>query len=271
MIPLDYAALRFARHTMPESAVAWLRSHKIFLVPGLETRQPERAVERYVAYLVARGVHLEGKRVMVLGYGGSFGVGIGLLRRGADHVTLVDPFVEPDMHLNRRLLQEAPEYLRESNGRIEPASSRLEIAEGGGCELAARKESAFDLILSSSVLEHVEGLSRLVACLRQLTAEDGTGLHFVDMRDHFFKYPFEMLCESDWVWRSLLEPRTKLNRNRVWDYEQRFSGPFENVSIDIMESDPEAFEQVRHRVRPKFLSDDPARDAATKIAIFCST
>lgn len=271
MIPLDYAALRFARHTMPESAVAWFRKHKIFLVPGLETRQPEQAVERYVAHLARRHIHLAGKRVMILGYGGSFGVGIGLLRRGAQQVTLVDPFVEPDLELNQRYLQEAPEYLRESNGRIETVSNQLEIADGGACELAQRTNVHFDLILSSSVLEHVDGLPQLCACLRRLTAEGGAGLHFVDMRDHFFKYPFEMLCESDWVWRALLEPRTKLNRNRIWDYEGRFSSSFENVSVEILESEPDAYAIVRHRIRPRYLSPDPIRNAATKIAIFCST
>lgn len=112
------------------------------------------------------------------------------------------------------------------------------------------------------------GLGRLVECLRALTAEQGVGLHFVDLRDHFFKYPFEMLCHSDRTWHSLLEPRTRLNRKRLWDYEGLFSAHFRRVSIEILESDPQALLKVKRRIRPEFLRGDLERDSVCKIAIF---
>jgi hypothetical protein len=34
-----------------------------------------------------------------------------------------------------------------------------------------------------------------------LTRPDGLHLHFVDLRDHFLKYPFEVLCYSEGVWK----------------------------------------------------------------------
>jgi SAM-dependent methyltransferase len=270
MMPLDYAALRMARRLMPEAVVAWLRNHRLFLVPGLETRKPAAAVDRYVEYLTRANVRLPGKRVMLLGYGGSFGVGIGLLRRGAKHVTLVDPYVSPSRLENERFLTEAPNYVHEVSGRIEVNEQWLSIQEGEVCQLAQTLEPEFDLVLSSSVLEHVIGLERLLECLRSLTAARGVGLHFVDLRDHFFKYPFEMLCHSDRIWRLLLEPRTRLNRKRLWEYEELFSTHFEQVSIEIINSDPQALAQARLRILPKYLSGDPSRDSACKIAVFCA-
>lgn len=271
MIPFDYAALRLARRLMPEPAVAWLRSQRMFMIPGLETREPALAVERYVEHLARRGASLQEKRVMILGYGGSFGVGIGLLRRGARHVTLVDPFVAPERQKNERYLTKAPEYVREVEGEIRPDPDRMMVRSVDACALAANEEAEFDLILSSSVLEHVTELERLVGCLRELTVEDGAGLHIVDLRDHFFKHPFEMLCHSRRVWQGLLEPPTRLNRVRLWEYEELFEADFARVEIEILESDPESLARVEHRIRPEYLSGDRVQDAATKIAIFSST
>ncbi len=270
MIPLDYAALRLGRRLLPERAVEWLRSRQVFLVPGLETRQPERAVERYIQHLKDCGVDLRDKRVMVLGYGGSFGVAIGLLRRGAEHITLVDPYAAPDRRENERYLTQYPDYVREVDGEIQAAPQWLSVRRVNACALADEALARFDLILSSSVLEHVVEPGRLIACLRALTADGGAGFHFVDLRDHYFQYPFEMLCYSEGVWRRLLEPPTRLNRLRLWEYEELFKRSFPRAEVRIMESDPEALAQVKPRVRPEYLSGDPVRDAATKITVFCS-
>lgn len=270
VIPLDYAALRLARRLLPERLVGWLRARRLFLVPGLETRAPDQAVARATEQLQRYQVDLADKRAMVLGYGGSFGVGIGLLRRGARQVTMVDPYVNPDDGQNERFLTEAPEFVRAVDEGIRPADERLNVRSVDACQLAREPAARFDVILSSSVLEHVVGLERLLGCLRQLTAPGGVGLHFVDLRDHFFKYPFEMLCHSDRVWRGLLEPTTRLNRLRLWQYEDLFEQNFARVELQILESEPEALARVAHRIRPEFLSGDPARDAATRLAIFCS-
>lgn len=268
MIPLDYAALRLARRLTPEPAVDWLRAQRMFMVPGLETREPERAVARYVDHLERNEFSLQDKRVMVLGYGGSFGVGVELLRRGARHVTLVDPFVAPERHKNERYLTEAPEFVREVEGEIRPDPERMTVRRADACALASEHGSQFDLILSSSVLEHVTELERLVGCLRQLTAQGGAGLHIVDLRDHYFKHPFEMLCHSRRIWQWFLEPPTRLNRVRLWEYEQLFDEAFPHSEVKILDSAPEKLAQMEHRVRPEFLSGDPKRDAAGKIAIF---
>lgn len=270
MTPIDYAVMRLTRRLLPEQVVSWFKARRLFLVPGLETRLPGQAVDRYLGVLANAGADIEGRKVLVLGYGGSFGVGIELLRRGARHVSLLDPYARPSRVENERFLTTAPEYVSESKGRIVVDGERLSILDEDACSLADRIRGEFDVVLSSSVLEHVVQLESLVGCLRRLTSQDGVGGHIVDLRDHYFKYPFEMLCYSDRTWTQLLEPSTRLSRNRLWDYEATFSKYFRQVSIDVLESDPEELARVKDRIRPKFLSGDERRDCATKIAVYCA-
>ena len=54
-----------------------------------------------------------------------------------------------------------------------------------------------DLVLSNSVLEHVQDVDATIKALAALTDSNGMQIHFIDLRDHYFKYPFEMLCYSD--------------------------------------------------------------------------
>jgi hypothetical protein len=61
------------------------------------------------------------------------------------------------------------------------------------------------------------------------------------MRDHFFKYPFEMRCYSEKSWRRFLNPGSNLNRLRVWDYVRLFSSRFSRVIIHVRYSDLPVF------------------------------
>jgi hypothetical protein len=127
-----------------------------------------------------------------------------------------------------------------------------------------------DLVLSNSVLEHVEDLGGMVEELARVTAPGGQHFHFVDLRDHFFRHPFEMLCYSEQTWRRFLNPGSNLNRLRAWDYERLFSSRFSPVIVQVRDSDLPAFRAVRARIRPEFLSGDEHRDAITYILLRAS-
>jgi hypothetical protein len=113
-------------------------------------------------------------------------------------------------------------------------------------------------------------MEEAVMQLAAATAPGGQHFHFVDLRDHFFRYPFEMLCYSEQVWRSFLNPGSNLNRLRVWDYERLFSSRFQQVSVKVRSSDLPAFRATRARIRPEFLSADDERNAVTEILIQAS-
>jgi hypothetical protein len=182
---------------------------------------------------------------------------------------LVDPYAEL-APLRASLAAANSPFLMTSSSRSVPAPEWLTVIHaplgrylsGGGCPV--------DLVLSNSVLEHVEDMAGVVEELARVTAPGGQHFHFVDLRDHFFRHPFEMLCYSERTWRRFLNPGSNLNRLRVWDYERLFSSRFRAVTVQVRDSDPPAFRAVRRRIRPEFLSGDEDRDAITYILLRAS-
>jgi hypothetical protein len=124
-----------------------------------------------------------------------------------------------------------------------------------------------DLIVSNSVLEHVDGAEISIGALAQLTEVNGLHIHFVDLRDHFFKYPFEMLTYSEVDWRRWLNPTSNHNRLRLWDYRRIFGTYFNGVEIELLQRDEAAFDKVQPRIRPEFVSANAVENAATLIMI----
>jgi hypothetical protein len=270
MIPLDYLALRLMRRLLPRGAMRWALRQRLGAVPGMETRSPLAAADRYVHALRAAGRGLEGKTILVFGYGGYFGLGVELLRRGARHVVLCDPYAEPARAANRELAEQAAPYLRLAGGEAVADPAWITPVPEDIRSFVRRANTLVDLVLSSSVLEHLSEPKAIVAALASATASDGLQLHFVDLRDHYFRRPFEMLCHSPEVWRRFLNPPSHLNRLRVWDYERLFRAHFAEVRWEALSSDVEGLRQARRRIRREFLSGDEALDAVTRIALWAA-
>jgi hypothetical protein len=227
---LNYLLPRLARHFLPERLTRFLLQRGWIIRPGLETREPERAVERYVNVLAAHGVSLAGKRVMVFGYGGRFALGVELLRRGATHVVLCDRYTPPNPRRNRELLPAAETYLLERQGQVLPRPEFITLNQDDIRAAAERRLfPAVDLVLSASV--------------------------------------FEMLTLSERAWRGWLNPTSNLNRFRLGDYRGVFEKIFPQVEITILERDEAAFAHTRRRVRPEFVSGDEKTDSVTQIQI----
>jgi hypothetical protein len=92
-------------------------------------------------------------------------------------------------------------------------------------------------------------------------------VHFVDLRDHYFKYPFEMLTFSASVWRIFLNPTSNLNRFRLGDYRKVFDAYFQTTDILVLDRQEAEFNARRSRIRPEFLSGDVSVDSVTLIQI----
>lgn len=80
MIPLNYLALRIVRRHLPDEVVRSLLRRRIIIKPGLETTAPAAAVQRFLEAIGEAGESVGGKRILIFGYGGNFGVG-GCFRR----------------------------------------------------------------------------------------------------------------------------------------------------------------------------------------------
>ncbi len=263
-----YVAARLTRHFMPERLTRFLLLHSILIKPGLETSDPAAAVGRYLDVLKQRGHSVQGKRVLVFGYGGRFDVGVGLLEAGAGHVVLCEKYAPPDDVHNAALLSAHGRFLTMESGKPRPRPEAMTLIQADVRSLQTSAEfPAFDYVLSSSVYEHLEDVDGITRALAALTRPEGLHLHYVDLRDHFFKYPFEMLTYSETTWRRWLNPTSNHNRFRVSDYSQTFRKYFGNVEVSVLARDEQAFQAVRARVQPMFLSGNLQDDSVTLILV----
>lgn len=265
---IQYILLRVIRRFLPETLARALLLRGIVIRPGLETSDPSAAVQRYAEVLAARGLSLKGKRVLVFGYGGRFDIGVGLLEAGAAHVVLCDKYALPDEAHNRQFVSSKPKYFLSENGLTRPRSEFVTLLQADIRQVRPQADlRPVDLVLSSSVYEHLDDVEGITRALSALTERGGLHIHFVDLRDHYFKYPFEMLRFSERVWKNWLNPSTNHNRYRVWDYRKAFERCFGQVEIEILSRDEDAFRRLLPRIRPEFVSGNMKEDAATLILV----
>ena len=270
MARVNYVALRLLRRLLPKQVVQWMMSFSYGIEPGLEAREPELAAERYETALQSRGETFQKKRVLVLGYGGYFGLAVSVLNRGAKHVLLLDPYADLKHKDNQSLVRSDSNYLTLEGNQTIPNPDWITILRMHVQDYAKTGPNPVDLVISSSVYEHLSNPGQITASLARATAENGYHIHIIDLRDHYFKYPFEMLCYSRSTWERFLNPPSNLNRLRLWDYESIFRNRFENVHIEVISDDTEAFMRTKARIRPEFISGDEKMDSAQKILIVAS-
>ncbi len=268
---LPYLLPRLVRHFLPEQWVRALLLRSVIIRPGLETSSPFAAVQRYAEVLSACGRSLRGKRILVFGYGGRFDLGFGLLKEGAAHVVLCDKYARPDETHNGQLFAGEEEYFAVTNEGVRPRPERMTLLESDIREVQPSGQiDPVDIVLSSSVYEHLDDVEGITRALAGLTKPDGIQIHFVDLRDHFFRYPFEMLRFSESTWRHWLNPSSNHNRYRLWDYRRAFTACFEQVEIEVLERDAEMFRNVMPSIRPEFVSGNLEDDSVTLIRVIAS-
>lgn len=264
---LPYLLPRLIRHFLPDRIVRGLLLRNIIIQSGLETNDPLAAVQRYAAALMEQGSSFKGKRVLVFGYGGRFDTGLLLLREGAQHVILCDRYAPPDEAHNRRMFSVEHGYFSFESDKFRPRREWMTLVEE---DIRHVQMEPVDVVISSSVYEHVDDVESVTVALASLTKADGMHIHYIDLRDHFFKYPFEMLRFSERTWRTWLNPSSNHNRYRLWDYRKAFEACFEKVEIKILSSETDAFQKIQPHIRPEFVSGNMEEDAAGTIRVIAS-
>lgn len=268
---LPYLVPRLVRHFLPEKMVRALLLRSLIIRPGLETSDPHAAVQRYVDVLSQRGGSFHGKRALVFGYGGRFDLGFGLLMEGAAHVILCDKYARPDEAHNRQMFATEEKYFAMTDQGLRPRTEWMTLLESDIREVRSlRGTGPIDIVLSSSVYEHLDDVEGITRALAGMTTPAGIQIHFIDLRDHFFKYPFEMLRFSESAWRGWLNPSSNHNRYRLWDYHRVFKSCFDEVNIEVTSREVEAFRKVMPYIRPEFVSGNLEEDAVTLIRVVAS-
>lgn len=266
-----YLIPRLIRHFLPEKIVRFLLLRNMVIQAGLETNDPSAAVRRYTDLLAQRGLSLQGKLVMVFGYGGRFDIGLGLLKEGAGHVVLCDKYAPPDEAHNLQAFAKDEKYFTVENGKLRPRPERMTLLQADiRDDAVCRGLEPFDLVISNSVYEHLDDVEGITQSLSRLTRPGGLHIHFVDLRDHFFKYPFEMLRFSERTWRTWLNPSSNHNRYRLWNYRSVFETNFKNVEIDVLERNEAEFRKLQPHIRPEFISGNMDEDTVTLIRVIAS-
>lgn len=265
-----YFTLRLIRHFLPDSWVIFLKNRNLFFQPGLETHSPQKAVEHYLQVLTRHGLELANKKVMVFGYGGNFSIGCELINAGASMVFLVEQKgFKTGFDINR-ISQIYPGCFIDQSGKIIPNPEKIRSFHDNLEKISQRSDyEKVDLVLSNSVFEHVREPLPVAIQLAKMINEQGSQLHFIDLRDHYFKYPFEMLCYRDQTWNRWLNPTSHLNRLRIRNYREIFQQKFRHVEIVIDDSDMDNYLKSLERIKPEFLSGNQEEDCATLIHVVC--
>lgn len=260
-----YIVPRVVRHFLPERVTRFLLMRNWIIQASAETNDSQFAVKRYVDALEAHGKTIKNKRVMVFGYGGRFDIGVALLEAGADHVALCEKYAQPDERHNRALADKFPSYLFLDGKSVRVNPKHLTLLQADIRAVTPDQCAPVDVVISNSVYEHLDDVDGITKSLAALTKPDGAQVHFIDLRDHYFKYPFEMLKFSEKIWRGWLNPTSNHNRFRLWDYRKVFEKYFGKVDIQVLERDESNFEKARSEILPEFLSGKLEDDCTTLI------
>jgi len=205
------------------------------------------------------GIDTAGRHVVEVGSGRYARLGLQMLRSGVARVTLIDPYA---VDVNDR---EHRSVLMDDCARLglgwDDVASRLRVLTGDVTSLPVPSlEARPDLVVSSAVLEHtLDPLQVLAACWEWLKPGGQTS-HTIDLRDHVFESPFEMLTFSDKIWKRWLCPKRGfyLNRWRLPEYSSAMKeAGFINRGCEILERDEAALREIMPRLNEQFRNMDP--------------
>jgi SAM-dependent methyltransferase len=200
--------------------------------------------------------------VVEVGSGRTNSVGYLLAALGAARVICLEPIAELDRAHDEKLLKSIASLRNTTPKGIADRVDRVH-------SLIGVRDGSVDIVLSSSVLEHVKELETTLGELKRVTRPAGTMLHLVDYRDHFFKYPYHFLQFSRATWEGLLDPGD-LPRWRLSDHVLALRNLGYQVTILDRREDPEAFRAIKPRLAAEFDPADPDL-AVTFAAILART
>lgn len=228
-----YLGGRLVRRIMPE----WL-ALRLLSKRHLPVDRVYRGTEMYLKGMLASPAitDLAGWTILEAGTGVYNPASMPLLLAGINKLILLEPFAEATLD-ETRLQGRCLELMRmaEQDRRME-AFRRVPVsevwAEGmqmpNNVQLVRRfwentglAENSVDMILSVSVLEHLRSPREVLAESARILRQGGYMIHLVDFRDHFFRYPLEMLKYTQRQWQLLTTSKGGggyLNRWRAGDW-----------------------------------------------------
>jgi SAM-dependent methyltransferase len=247
---VEYVPLRLLRRfVLRESLLLRFGAFVPFYRINRNQVDPSPIVDEYARHLAANNFSPRGKTILEIGVGRTNSSAYEIAAQFIPaSVIAFEPFVGLAPFDDARILEKIAERHRCEPVLIREKVRRLETTR-------SIPDASVDLILSSSVLEHVNDPARLLVELRRMLAPGGVMLHIVDYRDHFFKYPFHFLQFRKATWNRWLNPGD-LPIWRLYDnFEQLEANAF-TVRVMAETQDPEAFAKIAAYVSVDYRMDD---------------
>lgn len=252
-----YVLLRFVRRSIPDS---WF--FVVMKLAGLDNTSessPDEAFADWQAYAERQGLSFEGKHVYEIGSGRYAKLALRMLAAGARRVSMVDPFaVGLDDPTHQAILQADCAKL---GLNFPDAIDRLQVINTDVLALPPSElDDCPDFIISKSVLEHLHDPARVLQRCYEWLRPGGVTFHIVDLRDHYFSYPYEMLTFSQNAWDRWLNPKGgfHLNRWRLPSYlDAMKQAGFAHVHYEPIVQDPDGLTAVLPRLDRSFRSVSP--------------
>lgn len=204
-------------------------------------------------------IDLADKHVLELGSGRYARLALQMLNAGASRVTLADFYAKPlsDPRHRRLLVEDCARYGLDA----ETVLASIDVVAGDFLTTSPLGPTMkADLIISTAVLEHVRDPLIALEKSWEWLRPGGYVSHIVDLRDHLFDTPFEMLTYSNRTWNRWLNPRDgfHLNRWRLPDYLQAMrKAGFESIDYRSLERDQAGLMEIQPRLSPRFRDTDP--------------
>jgi SAM-dependent methyltransferase len=247
----EYISLRLIRRFLLRDSFL-LRFGKFvpYYRPNRNQVDPGALVDDYERQLAAVGYDSRRARILEIGVGATNATGYEIAARlKPANLTLLEPFVPFAIAEDRALLETIARKYGMEPDALGSAARRVTT-------FAALPPHSIDLVLSSSVLEHVSDPPSLFSAARRALAPNGVMLHLVDYRDHFFKYPYHFLQFDRAYWRRWLNPGD-LPVWRLYDHLEQLSAAGFRVRALETKTLPDEFALVRNRISKDFRRDDP--------------
>jgi SAM-dependent methyltransferase len=237
--------------------------------------------KRYLNATDNLNILIKGTTIAEIGPGAYNPAALAFLTRGAEKIFLVEPFAKITniAKLKNRIsnmlanINTEPifrtsigSFINECSyyGRVKPVN--------GHAEATSLPNESVDLIVSRSVLEHITNPSAAVKEQMRILKKGGTFIHFIDLRDHVFRWPFEMLTFSKETWEKILtNPKNGAgyqNRLRMDDWLNLFShSAFTNIKTMVLSTNHKALDRIYSSLNGNFSSKNYETLCITKIMI----
>lgn len=253
---LEYVLKRVVRRQIP--APLFFRMMTYSGSGNLAEDDPEEMFRALHERLQVLAIDLTGKQVLEIGSGRYARLGLRMLHAGASRVTLADLHATPlNNRQHRAMLEEDCDLLGLD---LADALSRIHLVTDDYLAVSPPSpELRADLVTSTATMEHVRNPREILAKSWEWLRPGGVSSHAIDLRDHCFETPFEMLTYSDRVWERWLVPKGgfHLNRWRLPDYLQAMrDAGFIDVRYEILEKSEDELGKVRDRLDERFRAID---------------